>query len=227
MRKKLCSPLPPGSVIPLPIEKFDERKHTKCLDKEAEGKIVTRFHSSSGSSAEENSNTSIRRSKRIPKRQLDNKSREFLIRRLLSNSDDDLDLRIKEFSEKGRGIIAERNFIKGEFLCEYVGELVDFKTAKKLESRYAMDPVIGCFLFYFNFNGKRWCIDATKESGRFGRLINHSRVFANCSPKVTMLRGSPRLFFLANKDISVGSELLYDYGDRDRESLVWHPWLAC
>ena len=61
---------------------------------------------------------------------------------------------------------------------------------------------------------KYFSIDATFESGRLGRLVNHSKVSSNCSTKVVMLDGIPRLVFIAKKDILPGSELYYDYGDR-------------
>jgi histone-lysine N-methyltransferase SETD8 len=37
---------------------------------------------------------------------------------------------------------------------------------------------------------------------------------------------SPRLILVAKHDIEPGTELLYDYGDRSKESLAAHPWLA-
>lgn len=57
-------------------------------------------------------------------------------------------------------------------------------------------------------------IDATSESGRYGRQLNPSRRHPNCVPKVAMLGETPRLIFVAKKDIEAGVELLYDYGDR-------------
>ena len=69
-------------------------------------------------------------------------------------------------------------------------------------------------------------IDATTESGRYGRLVNHSRVSPNCVTKVVMVSEVPRLILVAKHAISPGEELLYDYGDRSKESLKAHPWLA-
>ena len=57
-------------------------------------------------------------------------------------------------------------------------------------------------------------IDATAETGRFGRLINHSRGQPNLFTKVYMLGGQPRLLLKAKLDILPGTELQYDYGDR-------------
>ena len=69
-------------------------------------------------------------------------------------------------------------------------------------------------------------IDATVETGRYGRLVNHSRQTPNLMTKVIMNGKSPRLILVAKHDIEPGTELLYDYGDRSKESLAAHPWLA-
>ncbi len=69
-------------------------------------------------------------------------------------------------------------------------------------------------------------IDATKETGRLGRLVNHSRQNPNLQTKVIMIADTPRLILVAKKTVEKGEELLYDYGDRSKESLKAHPWLA-
>ena len=68
-------------------------------------------------------------------------------------------------------------------------------------------------------------IDATEESGRLGRLINHSRQRPNLKTKVLEVEGKPRLALMALKEIEQGEELLYDYGDRSKEAVTAHPWL--
>ena len=69
-------------------------------------------------------------------------------------------------------------------------------------------------------------VDATAESGKLGRLVNHSRVKYNCVTRVVEVDGQPRLILAAARDIAVNEELLYDYGDRSKESLEAYPWLA-
>ena len=71
-------------------------------------------------------------------------------------------------------------------------------------------------------------IDATEETGRLGRLLNHSKLSPNCITKVIQIekQEKPRLVLIAKCDIEAGTELLYDYGDRSKESLAAHPWLA-
>lgn len=68
-------------------------------------------------------------------------------------------------------------------------------------------------------------IDATEETGKLGRLVNHSRN-GNLITRTIMVDKQPRLALLAKTDIKKGTELLYDYGDRSKEALEHHPWLA-
>lgn len=58
-----------------------------------------------------------------------------------------------------------------------------------------------------------------------GRLVNHSRN-GNLQPRTVEVKCRPRLVLVAKDDIEAGEELLYDYGDRSRDSLKNHPWLA-
>ena len=48
-------------------------------------------------------------------------------------------------------------------------------------------------------------IDATRESGRLGRLVNHSRQHPNLQTKVVMVKGEeqkPRLILVAKTEVS-------------------------
>ncbi|KAJ8978775.1 hypothetical protein NQ317_015499 [Molorchus minor] len=78
-------------------------------------------------------------------------------------------------------------------------------------------------MYYFKHNDQH--IDATAESGKLGRLVNHSRN-GNLITKTMIVDKVPRLALMAKTDISKGAELLYDYGDRSKEALEHHPWLA-
>ncbi len=69
-------------------------------------------------------------------------------------------------------------------------------------------------------------VDATQESGRKGRLLNHSRTSPNVKPRVVEVNGQPRLCLTASRDIRVGEELEYDYGERSQLVIDSHPWLA-
>ena len=41
-----------------------------------------------------------------------------------------------------------------------------------------------------------------------------------------MVDGTPRLIFQAKKDIDIGCEILYDYGERNSKIVEVNPWLA-
>ena len=51
-------------------------------------------------------------------------------------------------------------------------------------------------------------VDATKESGRFGCLINHSRSAPNAITRVQEVDAVPHLFLFASKDIKKGEDVL-------------------
>jgi len=168
----------------------------------------------------------IRRSERKPKAELIKAELETICSYLAQSDDSKHGIEVAPIENKGRGIKAVKNFNKGDFVVEYAGELIDIGTAKDLETKYSMDASKGCYMYYFKHKGKQYCIDATSESGRYGRLVNHSRVSPNCVTKVIMMEDIPRLILVAKHHIEAGTELLYDYGDRSKESLKAHPWLA-
>ena len=68
-------------------------------------------------------------------------------------------------------------------------------------------------------------VDATKESGRLGRLLNHSKSEANCATRLVSVKDRPYLILETKRDIQAGEELLYDYGERSRDIIASHPWL--
>lgn len=134
-------------------------------------------------------------------------------------------LEVRYFDDKGRGVVAARDFSRGDFVVEYSGDLIDTVEAKVREAMYAQDQTTGCYMYYFKYNGQQYCIDATAESGKLGRLVNHSRN-GNLLTRTIPVDGKPRLVLIAKDDIKKGEEILYDYGDRSKESLKHHPWLA-
>jgi histone-lysine N-methyltransferase SETD8 len=126
-------------------------------------------------------------------------------------------LKVEYFVEKGLGIVACGNFEKGQFVVEYVGELIDAAEAKSRKANYESSSRKSCFMFYFSHGDKMHCIDATTESNLLGRLVNHSIRNANCSAKLAVIDTIPHIFLKAKRDILAGEELLYDYGERREE----------
>ena len=55
---------------------------------------------------------------------------------------------------KGRGVITNRDFKKGEFVVEYAGEIVTYSEAVKREEKY--DEDIGCYMFFFRHKGRSY-----------------------------------------------------------------------
>ena len=52
-------------------------------------------------------------------------------------------------------------------------------------------------------------IDATKESGRLGQLVNHSKTYPTAAVKLIEVDGVPRLYLFANQNIPKGAEILW------------------
>lgn len=165
----------------------------------------------------------VRRSVRKSKKAVLEEKQRDMENKVLSQVEEGLEVRY--FPGKGRGIITTREFRKGEFVVEYIGELIDQVTAKKREKLYAQDQNTGCYMYYFQHRNHQYCVDATAETSKLGRLVNHSRN-GNLIARVVEVESTPHLVLTAKEDIPVGVEVSYDYGDRSREAIRHHPWLA-
>ena len=56
----------------------------------------------------------------------------------------------------------------------------------------------------------------TEDTGRYARLVNHSKKDPNCATKDVDWENSPRLF--AKKDIEKWEELFFGYNDMDKKT---------
>jgi [histone H4]-lysine20 N-methyltransferase SETD8 len=133
-------------------------------------------------------------------------------------------LEVRHIAGKGRGVVTKRIFHKGEFVVEYEGELLNLQEARRRKAEYKNQSTGSSYMFHFRSGDRPFCIDATAESGKLGRLVNHSCA-GNLCPQPIVINGIPRLVLIAQRDILKGEELLYDYGDRSKEALKYHPWL--
>lgn len=168
---------------------------------------------------------SVRRSQRKTSKQIEMEERDALESAILLCSNEDF-LEVYESKEKGRGIRTLKDFRKNDFVVEYKGDLVDISTAREREKEYAEDSNIGSFMYFFKHGNKHFCVDATEETSYKGRLINHSVLRPNLKTKVVEIKGRVHLILVAKKDIELGEELLYDYGDRTPCTVACNPWLV-
>ncbi|KAJ4826545.1 Histone-lysine N-methyltransferase ashh3 [Turnera subulata] len=106
----------------------------------------------------------------------------------------------------GSGIVADEDIKRGEFVIEYVGEVIDDKTC---EERLWNMKHRGETNFYLCEINRDMVIDATYK-GNKSRYINHS-----CSPNTEMQKwiidGETRIGIFATRDIRKGEHLTYDY----------------
>uniref|UniRef100_A0A0E0B160 Histone-lysine N-methyltransferase n=1 Tax=Oryza glumipatula TaxID=40148 RepID=A0A0E0B160_9ORYZ len=106
----------------------------------------------------------------------------------------------------GNGVVAEEDIKKGEFVIEYVGEVIDDRTC---EQRLWKMKRQGDTNFYLCEVSSNMVIDATNK-GNMSRFINHS-----CEPNTEMqkwtVEGETRVGIFALRDIKTGEELTYDY----------------
>ncbi|XP_053537259.1 histone-lysine N-methyltransferase NSD3 isoform X2 [Ictalurus punctatus] len=103
---------------------------------------------------------------------------------------------------KGTGVFTMTHFTKGEFI-------------NSLESnrrhRIYHNNLKG---FMFDFI-KFWTIDAARDDGTLGRLVNDDHINPNCKMKRIIVKGKPHLCLFALRDITPGEEVTYNYGDAD------------
>jgi histone-lysine N-methyltransferase SETD8 len=149
------------------------------------------------------------------------------LRLLLSTDERKLGLEVRKTSDgRGRGVFTETDRSRKSFICEYIGEIVSEDEANRRVVEYVRNGAIDFYQYYFKYKNKPMCIDAQEESGLMGRLLNHSKKKPNCWAKLKEIDNSPRIVIFALKDISKGAELMFDYGDRSKASILVHPWLA-
>lgn len=134
----------------------------------------------------------------------------------------------KQFISKtvGFGIIATKEFRQGDFLLEYVGTRISEEEAKSRNKKYASQntkSVPRCYMYYYKYKNKQYCIDATTEVDRLARYVNDAPIKdhkCNAKMKLKVFNDYPRLCLFALKDIKAGEEILYDYGE-DETLLFW------
>ncbi|XP_021744106.1 histone-lysine N-methyltransferase ASHH3-like isoform X2 [Chenopodium quinoa] len=115
-------------------------------------------------------------------------------------------LKLVQTEKCGAGIVAVEDIRQGEFVIEYVGEVIDDKLCE--ERLWSMKKT-GETNFYLCEINRDMVIDATMK-GNKSRYINHS-----CCPNTEMQKwsidGETRIGIFATRDIKKGEHLTYDY----------------
>jgi histone-lysine N-methyltransferase SETD2 len=112
-------------------------------------------------------------------------------------------LEVRETSWKGHGLYANEDLKKGQFLMEYLGELI---SSAELSSR--MDGLTDKHLYVLQLKPGNY-LDA-RNKGTIGRFINHS-CEPNCTIELWTVNGRIRVGIFALTDIERESELSFDY----------------
>ncbi|XP_069833394.1 histone-lysine N-methyltransferase NSD2 [Dendropsophus ebraccatus] len=107
---------------------------------------------------------------------------------------------------KGWGLIATRDIKKGEFVNEYIGELIDEEECMA-RIRHAQENDI--MHFYMLTIDKDRIIDAGPK-GNYSRFMNHS-CQPNCETQKWTVNGDTRVGLFAVRDIPAGEELTFNY----------------
>ncbi|XP_010527027.1 PREDICTED: histone-lysine N-methyltransferase ASHH3 isoform X2 [Tarenaya hassleriana] len=115
-------------------------------------------------------------------------------------------MKLVQTEKCGSGIVTDEDVKQGEFIIEYVGEVIDDKTC---EGRLWNMKHRGETNFYLCEINRDMVIDATHK-GNKSRYINHS-----CNPNTEMQKwiidGETRIGIFATRDIKKGQHLTYDY----------------
>lgn len=114
---------------------------------------------------------------------------------------------------RGWGVKAEQKIKQGQFISEYVGEVITFEEAEKRGREYDANGLTYLFDLDFNSAENPYTVDAA-NLGNITHFINHScepnlgvwAVWADClDPNL------PMIALFATCDIEIGEEVCFDY----------------
>lgn len=120
----------------------------------------------------------------------------------------------------GWGVKTEQPIKQGQFLCQYVGEVITFEEAEKRGREYDANGLTYLFDLDFNSVENPYVVDAA-HLGNVSHFINHScdpnlgvwAVWADClDPNL------PMLALFATRDIEMGEEVCFDYLQKASEN---------
>jgi len=120
---------------------------------------------------------------------------------------------VKEVTGKGLGLFTTKSIKKGQFICEYAGEIIGLQEARRRIEANKRHNTMNYVLVVREHIGDRiivTCIDP-KYFGNIGRYANHS-----CDPTSSLVPVRvesivPRLGLFASRNIENDEEVTFDY----------------
>ncbi|KAF2271723.1 uncharacterized protein EI97DRAFT_260417 [Westerdykella ornata] len=116
------------------------------------------------------------------------------------------DVAVIKTEKKGFGLRANTDLRPGDFIFEYIGEVIDERTFRRRMIQYDQE---GIKHFYFMSLTKGEFVDATKK-GNLGRFCNHS-CNPNCYVDKWVVGDKLRMGIFAERKIKAGEELVFNY----------------
>lgn len=134
-------------------------------------------------------------------------------------------------SSKGFGVFALENIQKGEFICEYVGQIINKYTALRKINENLINKKPN-YVLQVRENYEKIAINTfidAEKSGNVSRFLNHS-----CEPNlyfdiVRVNHFIPQVAFFAKRDIEEGEELTFSYcsGETREENFLENSIKLC
>ena len=109
-------------------------------------------------------------------------------------------------ANKGWGLKATTDLSVGDFVIEYVGEVLDETMCRE---RIKSAQMVNCESFYMLTLDTGLVIDAGVKSNQ-SRFVNHS-CSPNCETQKWEVRGEKRIGIYVRENITAGTELTFDY----------------
>lgn len=128
-------------------------------------------------------------------------------------------LAARRIPQKGWGLVAQEDIRQGQFVIEYVGEVI---SNEELERRLQHKVAQKDENYYFLTVDSELTIDAGPK-GNLARFINHS-CEPNCETMLWTVGGAQSVGLFAIKDIKAGEELTFNYNfeSKSDEKKVCH-----
>ncbi|KAF2772254.1 hypothetical protein EJ03DRAFT_266966 [Teratosphaeria nubilosa] len=116
------------------------------------------------------------------------------------------DVSVIKTEKKGHGLRANTDLKAGDFIFEYIGEVIGENVFRRRMQQYDEE---GIKHFYFMSLTKGEFVDATKK-GNLGRFCNHS-CNPNCYVDKWVVGDKLRMGIFAERKIQAGEELVFNY----------------